>query len=29
MTPGGRPLVVARDLVKLFMHVQSVLARLE
>jgi hypothetical protein len=28
-TRGGKPLVVARDLVKLFMHVQAVLARLE
>jgi len=27
-TRGGKPLVVARDLVKLFMHVQAVLARL-
>jgi dienelactone hydrolase len=28
-TRGGNPPVVARDMVKLFMHVQSVLARLE
>ena len=28
-TRGGKPLVVARDMVKLFMHVQAVLARLE
>lgn len=28
-TRGGKPLVVARDMVKLFLHVQSVLARLE
>ena len=28
-TRGGKPLVVARDMVKLFMHVQAVLVRLE
>jgi acetyl esterase/lipase len=28
-TRGGRPLVVARDMVKLFMHIRAVLARLE
>lgn len=28
-TRGGKPLVVARDMVKLFMHIRAVLARLE
>ena len=28
-TRGGRPLVAARDMVKLFMHVRAVLSRLE